>query len=293
MTIQTKNSPPAPPLIMGILNATPDSFYDGGLYEERSTAVTRANEMIDEGAAIIDIGGESTGPGSMEVSDEEELRRIIPIISLISRISIVSVDTTKSAIARAALEEGAAIVNDVSAGRNDPAMFPLVAEKQCDIIMMYSKDPSPRTTVREQRYDDVMATVKTFLADRIAAAESAGIRREHIIVDPGLGHFISSDPAYSWEILERLGELADLGCPILVSPSRKSFTADHPGDPPEKRLPGTLRATKRAIQNGATIIRTHDVKETISLSPPPRVSSAPPSPFARCEGGGGKGGEGF
>ena len=281
MTISSNHFSPSFPLIMGILNATPDSYYDGGKYDQPVAAIARAQQMITEGAVILDIGGESTGPGSTDVSEEEELRRVIPVIEKIQNVKCethtvdrshpnvrISIDTTKSFIARRAIESGATIINDVSAGRNDPAMFPLAAEKQCAIVLMYSKDATPRTTIQNRQYDDVMVTVKSFLADRIAAAESHGVRREQIIVDPGLGHFISSDPKYSWEILERLRELGDLGCPVLVSPSRKSFTADHPGDPPAERLPGTLRATQIALENGASIIRTHDVKETVALTRP-------------------------
>ena len=261
----TQYSPPtARPLVMGVLNMTPDSYYDGGRHNQQDAAAVRVQQMIGEGASIIDVGGESTGPGSVEVAEEEELKRILPIIPILQYSNTpISIDTTKASVARRAIEAGAMIINDVSAGRHDPAMFPLVAEKGCKIVLMYSKDDSPRTTVRDLQYEDVMATVKAFLTDRIREAEARGIRREQIVVDPGLGHFVSSDPKYSWEILDRLEELADLGCPILVSPSRKSFTADHPGDPPEQRLPGTLRATEIAIQNGASIIRTHDVKETM------------------------------
>ena len=273
---------PAPnyPLIMGILNCTPDSFYDGGKYDEQNAASVRAEQMIAEGADIIDIGGESTGPNSVEVSEEEEMKRVIPVIKKFEnekpiatnnfRISAfphfrISIDTTKAIVARAALDTGATMINDVSAGRYDPQMFLLAAKRGCRIILMYSKDPSPRTTIQNKQYDDVIKTVKAFLRERIASAESNGIARDNIIIDPGLGHFVSSDPRYSWEILERLGELAELGCRILVSPSRKSFTADHPGDPPTKRLPGTLRATELAIRNGASIIRTHDVGETLNM----------------------------
>lgn len=277
-------SPKMRPLIMGILNATPDSFYDGGRYDRVEAAVRRARQMIDEGADIVDIGGESTGPVSAEVDEAEELKRVIPIIEKMRNVKYernndisdsacrtphaglrISADTTKASVARATLAAGATIVNDVSAGRHDPAMFPLVAERGCSIVLMYSKDPSPRTTIQARKYDDAIATIRDFLSVRIAAAQSAGIDSSQIIVDPGLGHFVSSDPKYSWEILERLAELQSLGCPILVSPSRKSFTADHPGDSPEKRLPGTLRAVKLAVQNGASVIRTHDVEETIRV----------------------------
>lgn len=268
---------------MGILNVTPDSFYDGGKFDAPDDAVRRAMQMAEEGADIIDIGGESTGPRSETVSVEEELKRVIPVIEAmrkydkcnkylsyfrIGSIYRISIDTYKAEVAAAALDAGASMVNDVTAGRGDPAMFPLIAARQCSYIMMRSKDNSPRTTVQETSYGDVLATIHAFFEERIAAAEVAGIRRSQIILDPGLGHFVSSDPQYSWHILEHLEFLQDFGCGILVSPSRKSFTAEHPNQPPAERLRGTLKATALAIAHGATIIRTHDVRETRALIPP-------------------------
>lgn len=263
---------------MGILNVTPDSFYDGGQYEGVNAAVHRAMQMIDEGADIIDIGGESTGPRSKEVSLEEERKRVIPIIEAMSGkrparpnghsdglATNISVDTYRSKVAEDALDAGASIVNDVTAGRGDPAMFSLIKERGCDYIMMRSKDASARTTINECLYEDVLETIHTFFEARIAAAEAVGIKRSQIIIDPGLGHFVSSDPKYSWHILEHLEFLSDFGCRILVSPSRKSFTADVPTQQPKDRLPGTLKATALALQHGASIIRTHDVRATKEL----------------------------
>ena len=257
-----------PPFLMAILNVTPDSFYDGGKFPTVEEAVQRALVMLQEGADIIDIGGESTGPGSGEVSSEEELGRVIPVIkNLKFKISNskLSIDTYKAEAAEAALAAGADMVNDVTAGRGDPRMFEVVAKARCHYVMMRSKDDSPRTTKRDVQYADVMRTIHAFFEERLAAALRAGIRKEHIILDPGLGHFVSADPRYSWEILERLEELSDLGCPILVSPSRKSFTAKTPHEPPSERLPGTLEATRIAVKHGASIIRTHDVGETRKL----------------------------
>jgi len=260
---------------MGILNTTPDSFYDGGKYVGLDAAVARAVQMIEEGADIIDIGGESTGPGSKEISLDEERKRVIPVIKAMSgqpgqvavrtgqRLTIdMSVDTYRSNVAEDALNNGATIVNDVTAGRGDPAMLPLIGERGCTYIMMRSKDDSARTTIDERLYDDVLETIHAFFEERIAAAEAAGIKRSQMIVDPGLGHFVSSDPTYSWHILEHLEFLHDFGCRILVSPSRKSFTADFPGQATQERLPGTLKATALALEHGASIIRTHDVRET-------------------------------
>ena len=253
---------------MGILNVTPDSFYDGGQFEGVRRAGERAREMIAEGADIIDIGGESTGPGSLEVSLEEELRRVIPVVRGIRNRELgigMSVDTYKAEVARQALEAGANMVNDVTAGRGDTEMFRLIAQAGCSYVMMRSKDNSPRTTKADTQYADVMKTIHAFFEERLEKALKAGIRKEQIIIDPGLGHFVSSDPKYSFEILERLEELQDLGCSILVSPSRKSFTAGPTNLPVEKRLDNTLAATKLAIAHGASIIRTHDVRETREL----------------------------
>lgn len=264
---------------MGILNVTPNSFYDGGKFDTEEAAVRRALQMIKEGANIIDVGGESTGPGAEIVSEEEEMRRVIPVIEKCVNTKMrkyenddpidshfrISIDTYKAAVARAALDAGASIVNDVTAGRADPAMFALIAERECDYVIMRSKDDSPQTSIRNERYDDVIATIHAFFAERIAAAEAAGILRKHIILDPGLGHFVSSDPKYSWEILEHLERLKEFGCRILVSPSRKSFTAAFPTQQPSERLEGTLKATRLAIAHGADIIRTHDVRKTCDV----------------------------
>ena len=255
---------------MGILNTTPDSFYDGGKFDAVESAVARAKEMIAEGADIIDIGGESTGPESLDVSVEEEAGRVIPIIERIKNEELrikngISVDTYKAEVARQALEAGAFMINDITAGRGDDEMFNVIADAGCEYVMMRGKDNSPRTTVKDEKYDDVIKTIHDFFEERIESAKKAGIQLEQIIIDPGLGHFVSSDPKYSWEVLERLEELKDLGCRILVSPSRKSFTADPPNQPPSERLEGTLKATKIAIENGADVVRTHDVGETISL----------------------------
>jgi len=241
--------------------------------------------MIAQGADIIDIGGESTGPGSPIVNVGEELRRVIPVIERL-KVAIrppvqglerrahgreagcrlqVSVDTYKAEVARQALAAGADMINDVTAGRQDPRMFEVVAESGCLFVMMRSKDNSPRTTVRSVQYVDVLKTIHDFFEERIAAALKAGIQKEQLILDPGLGHFVSSVPEYSWEILECLEFLQDFGCPILVSPSRKSFTAGPTNLPLEKRLAGTLEATKTSLEHGADIVRTHDVEETRKL----------------------------
>ena len=256
------------PLIMGILNVTPDSFYDGGRFLSTEKACERARAMVEEGADIIDMGGESTGPGSSAVSVEEELRRVMPVVERVRdrvrvRKCLTSVDTYKAEVAKRTLDAGAEMINDVTAGRADPEMFALIAEEGCSYIMMHSKDDSPRTTVKNVHYDDVLQTIHDFFEERLEKALRAGVKKEQLILDPGLGHFVSSDPQYSWQILENLEFFKDFGCPLLVSPSRKSFTATRPNQPSSQRLEGTLEATKLALEHGADIIRTHDVGETL------------------------------
>ncbi|MSR67988.1 dihydropteroate synthase [Candidatus Peribacteria bacterium] len=250
--------------IVAILNVTPDSYYDGGKNLDPSHLLVSAKKALDGGADILEIGGESTGPDSKEVPLEVEMARVLPAVRALRTAfphALLAVDTVKATVADAALHLGVAIINDVSAGRADLNMFSVIAHHRCPYIMMYSKDLSQRTTKANVQYDDVVFVVRRFLEERISVAMSSGILREQLILDPGLGHFISSDPAYSFEMLERLSELRDLG-PILVSPSRKSFLAGPKNLPPSERLPATLEATLLAVQNGANFIRTHDPKET-------------------------------
>ncbi len=250
--------------IIGILNVTPDSYFDGGKYDSIEDAVRRAGEMLAEGADIIEVGGESTGPGSKDVSPDEELRRTIPVIRAIKErypAARIAIDTYKSAVAREALSLGVTMVNDVTAGRSDPAILSAVASSASQLVLMYTKDPTPRTTIEERRYDDVIATISAFLSERKDAAEEAGVHPDRIILDPGLGHFVSSDAHYSFAILARLVELHVLGCPILVSPSRKSFLAGAGNLQTADRLPGTVAASAIAVLHGAAYIRTHDVRD--------------------------------
>lgn len=248
--------------IVGIVNTTPDSYFDGGKYVDIDDAVWRAGEMLQRGADIIEVGGESTGPGSKDVSAEEEHRRVIPVVKAIRDVypnAPIAVDTYKSAIAKDAIDVGATMINDVTAGRGDSDMFAVIAKTSVSYVLMYAKDPTARTTVEAQEYDDVIETIRSFLQERKEAAESAGIRADQIILDPGLGHFVSSKPEYSFQVLTRLNELTDLGSPLFLSPSRKSFLAGSENLPPEDRLPGTIAASAIAVQNGAKYIRTHDV----------------------------------
>ncbi len=250
--------------VVAILNVTPDSYYDGGKNVDAAALLRSAENAVEGGADILEIGGESTGPDSCDVSSDEEERRVLPAVRALRAAfpqTWIAVDTTKATVADAALRSGADMINDVSAGRADPAMFSVIAKHRCPVVLMYSKDQTPRTTRRDVRYDDVLATIRTFLLSRIERAKEAGIENGQIILDPGLGHFVSSDPTYSFEILRGLSELTDLG-PILVSPSRKSFLAGPENLPPSKRLPATLEASLLAVRNGASFIRTHDPKET-------------------------------
>jgi dihydropteroate synthase len=250
--------------VVAIINVTPDSYVSGSRHMDPAAVVERARVCLAEGADILEIGGESTGPGSIDISLEEERRRVLPAVEAVRRAfpeCWIAVDTYKSSVAAAALENGADMINDVTAGRGEADMFSIVAEAQCPLVLMFAKDPSPRTTVASVEYPDVVATVHAFLAERIAAARAAEISASQIIIDPGLGHFLSSDPRPSFEVIARLREFEDLG-PILLSPSRKSFLASEKKLPPEERLPATLAITGIAVQNGAKFIRTHDVLPT-------------------------------
>lgn len=249
---------------MGVLNVTPDSFSDGGLYTDIDTAVSRAMTMIDQGADIIDIGGESTFVNRDDVSIEEELERVLPVIQTLKEKrpnTQISIDTYKSEVAKQVLAAGATIVNDVTAGRGDTDMFAVATEAQCPIVLMYAKDETSRTTTDEREYEDVVDTIKTFLEQRIHEALAAGIKKHNIILDPGLGFFISGKAQYSYEILAQLERITALGYPVLVSPSRKSFLAGREQLAPADRLPGTIASSAIAATCGATIIRTHDVLE--------------------------------
>ncbi len=248
------------PLVMGILNVTPDSFSDGGQFLDFDTAVTRALQMVAEGADIIDVGGESSGPSSGDVSLEQELERVMPVLKLLRKRTdvMLSIDTYKSEVALQALNAGVDMVNDVTALRGDEKMASTLAAFDVPVVMMYSKDSSARTTRRDVQYDDVITTVRDFLEERIEYGVRAGIAGSRFILDPGMGAFVSSDPQYSFQILKRLGEFKDFGLPLLVGPSRKSFLSGKL----DERLEGSLAACAVAVLNGASIVRVHDVQQT-------------------------------
>jgi len=252
------------PQIIGILNVTPDSFHDGGELKTVDQALRRAEQMLADGADILEIGGQSTGPNSTDVSLDEEERRVLPVIKAVhARFpqARLAVDTFKSEVARHGFDCGVQMVNDVTAGRGDERMFATMSHSSAVLVLMYAKDPTPRTTIAPTQYDDVVETIRSFLAERKRVAVASGIAPERIILDPGLGQFVSSDPRYSFEILARLSEFASLGSPILVSPSRKSFLAGSAQLPTADRLPATLAASAIAVEHGASFIRTHDVPE--------------------------------
>ncbi len=251
------------PKIIGVLNVTPDSFYDGGNNVSEDAALAQAQIMFDEGADVIEVGGESSGPGASDVSTEEELQRVIPIIHAIHAAHpsiIISVDTYKADVATAAIEAGASMINDVTAGRMDPNLFAVVAKASVPLVLMYSKDPTPRTTKDAIDYHDVVGHISAFLRERKQAAMQAGVAEKNIILDPGLGWFVSAHAKYSFEIIARLREFQTLGSPLLLSPSRKSFLAGSEQLPPQDRLPATIAASAIAALHGASYIRTHDVE---------------------------------
>ena len=245
-------------LIMGIVNVTPDSFSDGGAFLDPAAAVEHGLRLAAEGADILDVGGESTRPGAAPVPLEEELRRVVPVVrGLAARCAVpVSVDTTKAAVARAALAEGAAIVNDVSALRFDPALGPAVAAAGAALVLMHMRG-EPRTMQQGPRYDDLLGEVRAELAAALARAAAAGVDPARTIVDPGIGFGKSLE--HNLELLERLGELEALGRPVLVGPSRKSFIGRITGAPPGERVEGTIAACCLAAARGAHVVRVHDV----------------------------------
>ena len=255
--------------IMGILNVTPDSFSDGSKFFPLDDAVKHAIKMEKEGADIIDIGGESTRPGSKPVSIDEEMNRVISVIEeLVNKIKIpLSIDTYKSEVAKKALDLGVSMVNDITALRHDENLALLVAEYDVPICLMHMKG-EPQNMQKNPIYDDVVKEIYDFLKERINYAISSGIKKENIIIDPGLGFGKRTGCGIedNSEIIHRLSELKDLGCPILIGASRKTFIGNMCGCkrplPVNERLGGSIAAACTAVMNGADIVRVHDVKET-------------------------------
>jgi dihydropteroate synthase len=245
--------------LMGVVNVTPDSFSDGGLFLDADAAIAHGEDLVRDGAEILDVGGESTRPGADPVPLDEELRRIEPVVTgLAGSGAEVSVDTSKAAVAAAALDAGAAIVNDVTALRGDPEMAGLCAERGPVVVLMHMLG-TPRTMQEEPRYGDVVEEVKAFLAERLELAVAAGIAEQRIWLDPGIG--FGKTAAHNFELLRRLGELRELGRPLLVGTSRKSFIGGADGSPPDERIGGTIASSVLAAAEGADVLRVHDVAE--------------------------------
>jgi dihydropteroate synthase len=244
---------------MGVLNVTPDSFSDGGRFFDPETAVSRGIEMLGDGADIIDIGGESTRPGSDPVSIEDEQERVVPVIKrLAAEVGVpISVDTRKHEVAEAALHVGATIVNDVTAG-SDPDMFRVVRDSGAGMVLMHMKG-EPKTMQERPRYDDVVREVHDYLDSRVRAAIEAGVEWDRLSVDPGLG--FGKTTGHSLRLMKETEALLDLGRPVLVGPSRKSFIGDALGTEVGERLEGTAGAVAYMVARGADIVRVHDVKE--------------------------------
>ncbi len=247
------------PLIMGILNITPDSFSDGGRYIEKEKALEHAREMADQGADIIDVGGESTRPGAHPVPLEEEMERVVPVVKALSReLEIpISVDTYKAPVAKEALEAGAAMVNDISGLRFSPHMVDVVAHYRPWLVVMHMKG-TPRDMQEKPQYRDVVEEVKGFFEERIGYLESHGISKDKVILDPGIG--FGKRPEDNLALLRKIHRFLYLGCPIMVGPSRKSFIGAVLDLPVEKRLEGTLAAVSIAVFQGAQVVRVHDVE---------------------------------
>lgn len=248
-----------PPAIMGVVNVTPDSFSDGGRFLDAGAAVAHALQLAEDGADIIDIGGESTRPGAKPVSPQEEIDRILPVLEGLQGLQKpVSVDTRRAAVMKEVLRAGASMINDVMA-LTEPCSLAEVARTGCAVCLMHMKG-TPATMQRQPHYDDVAGEVKSFLESAVKKARFAGIGADRIVADPGFG--FGKSAAHNLELLRRLGELAGLGVPLLAGLSRKSTVGQLTGRPVAERLAGSLAMALLALQGGARILRVHDVKET-------------------------------
>lgn len=249
------------PLVMGIVNVTPDSFSDGGVYEDPAGAVAAGERFVAEGAAIIDVGGESTRPGAAPVTPAEELARVRPVVSrLVAEAVPISVDTRNAEVARACVEAGASIINDVS-GFRDPAMIALAAETDAGVVVMHMLG-EPHSMQRSPRYDDVVREVGGYLVAQATQLEAAGVARERIAIDPGIG--FGKTLAHNLELLRRLDEIAELGFPLVMGVSRKRFIGEITGvDEPAERLGGSVAAACWCAAHGAGVVRVHDVAASV------------------------------
>lgn len=249
---------------MGILNVTPDSFSDGGVFLDPDSAVERGIQLAAEGADVIDVGGESTRPGSRGVPLEEELRRVLPVVRRLAKaVGIpLSIDTSKAEVAAQAIEAGASLVNDVTALRRDPAMATVVARSRTTVILMHMRG-TPQTMQRSPRYQDVVREVAAFLGEAAGRAMAAGIERTRILLDPGLG--FGKTVEQNLELLRGLPHLISLGFPVVVGPSRKSFIGKVLDADVHDRLSGTLACVALAVRHGVRIVRVHDVRSTVQF----------------------------
>src|SRR4051812_23117600 len=249
--------------LMGVVNVTPDSFSDGGLFLDAEAAVEHGRRLLGEGADILDVGGESTRPGADPVDEGEELRRILPVVErLAAEGARVSIDTAKAAVARAALDAGAEIVNDVTAFRASPDMAGLVADRGAGCVLMHMLG-EPRTMQEDPRYDDVVSDVRAFLEERLAFALEEGVPEERVWLDPGIGFGKTID--HNLELIRRLDEIAAIGRPVVIGTSRKSFIGRLTGqERAADRVEGTLATNVLALERGATVFRVHDVAPTVA-----------------------------
>jgi dihydropteroate synthase len=253
--------PASPPLIMGIVNTTPDSFSDGGQFSTVDSAVAHALRLVQDGADIIDIGGQSTRPGSNPISLSEELDRVLPVVEALRNCSpvFISIDTSKAEVARRAIEAGAQIVNDVTALREDAAMIEVVRSSDVGVIIMHMLG-TPKTMQQAPSYQDVSRDVRAFLAERLASLEAAGVERERVAIDPGIG--FGKLFKHNLTLIREIGLLVDLNRPICIGASRKGFIGDITARPRHQRAAGTAAISLAAYQRGAHILRVHDVAET-------------------------------
>jgi dihydropteroate synthase len=259
--------PKRPPLVMGVLNVTPDSFSDGGRWSDPTAAVAHAREMAAAGADLIDIGGESTRPGSQRVPAEEQIRRVLPVVETLMREMgkrcVLSIDTTLAPVAQAALDAGAAMINDISGGTDDRTMLDLAAARQVPIVLMHMQG-QPATMQDNPSYTDVVGEVGAFLIERAQAAVRAGVPRDHILLDPGIG--FGKDVNHNLELLRGVSRLAELGHPLVLGTSRKGFIGRIAGEAePSSRLMGTAASVAWCVANGATIVRVHDVEPMVKV----------------------------
>ena len=248
-------------LVMGILNVTPDSFSDGGLFYNTDEAVSHALQLIEDGIDIIDVGGESTRPGAKKISEEEEIQRIIPVVKQIRELSpeiIISIDTTKSMVAQKAIQSGANIINDISGFSFDNRMIDVVRESKVPVIIMHMQG-DPSNMQNKPVYDDLIIDISSFFKSKIKLATDAGIKKKQIILDPGIG--FGKTVGDNFQLINQLNEFCKLGFPVMIGPSRKSFIGTTLNLPVDERLEGTAAAVAVGVMNGARIVRVHDVKE--------------------------------